>query len=283
MLGEIVKISDLRAEAKRAAEEPSSQNPFKRYKLNQWVANERAWLTDDQWDSCNHGEIDQAQLEGKICCLGMDLAKKIDTSAIVAVFPPQEGVEVFTVLPYIILPGENLAERERLEKVPWISWKQQGLIYTSEGTVTRDEDIMQIIRMLDKRFKVMDICYDRHRVPDLLPDLEDMGFCADKKNKLAERYLVECGQGYISMTPAIRCIEELVAAGKLNHGGHEPLAYQMRCVTLWEDDQTNCRFSKRKSKGKIDAIVSMAMALTRAKLHPMETGSVYSRRGATII
>ena len=75
-LGVSLNIEDLRQEANRVKKAPTSLNPFLRYKMNLWTAAEKSWLTDDQWNVCNVNEIDPLSLEGKICYLGMDLAKK---------------------------------------------------------------------------------------------------------------------------------------------------------------------------------------------------------------
>ena len=136
-----------------------------------------------------------------------------------------------------------------------------------------------MIELLDARYQIKDIMYDRWRAPEILPQLESMGWSADPKDELANRYLIEHGQGFKDMSPAIRNLEELVISGRINHGGHEALAWQVSCVAITEDDAGNVKFSKGKSKGKIDAVVSLAMAAYRAKIHPQEETSVYDERG----
>jgi phage terminase large subunit-like protein len=39
----------------------------------------------------------------------------------------------------------------------------------------------------------------------------------------------------------------------------------------------------KKSKGKIDAVVAMAMALFQARVHPVEETSPYDERGVMVI
>jgi hypothetical protein len=56
----------------------------------------------------------------------MDLAKKVDTSAVVAVFPPEEAGGELIVILYIFLPGKTLAHRERNERIPWTDRKVRG-------------------------------------------------------------------------------------------------------------------------------------------------------------
>jgi phage terminase large subunit-like protein len=279
-----LKIEDIREEAERVKKSPTSLNPFLRYKMNVWTSSEKGWITADQWkQSSKTQEIDLERLAGRPCYLGMDLAKKVDTSAIVAVFPPEEEGGEFIAIPHIFLPGETLAHRERNERIPWIDWKARGLIYTSPGKVIENEDILNVIRELDQRYQVKDCLYDRWRAPEILPALESMGWCADPKETHAERYLIEFGQGFKDMSPALRFLEELIFAGRLNHGNHPILAWQISCVAILDDEAGNAKFSKKRSKGKIDAAVALAMAAYRARLHEVQTVSVYEERGITVI
>ena len=275
-LGISVQIEDLREESERVKKSPTSLNPFLRYKMNMWTSSEKGWLTADQWNICNKGEIDLSDLEDRPCYMGMDLSKKTDTSAIVLAFPPEVAGDDYIVLPFIFLPGETLAERERTERIPWLDWKNRELIHCTDGKVIQMDEILEVIKMLDARFDIRDIMYDRWRAPEILPQLEDMGWCADPAQINAKRFLIEFGQGFKDMSPAARNMEEIILAGQLNHGGHEALAWQISCVAMSEDDAGNIKFSKKKSKGKIDAVVSMAMALYRARVHPAQDDDDYN-------
>ena len=58
----------------------------------------------------------------------------------------------------------------------------------------------------------------------------------------------------------------------------------LNCVAIVDDDAGNVKFSKKKNKGKIDAVVvAMAMALFRARIHPVEETSPYNERGVIVI
>ena len=57
----------------------------------------------------------------------------------------------------------------------------------------------------------------------------------------------------------------------------------LNSVAIVDDDAGNVKFSKKKNKGKIDAVVAMAMALFRARVHPVEETSPYVERGVMVI
>jgi phage terminase large subunit-like protein len=282
-LGVSLRIEDLKEEAERAAKAPTSLNPFMRYKLNVRTSSDKSWLTEQQWQGCNKRDIDPEALKGRACYLGLDLSKKIDTSAVVAVFPPEREGDDYIVLPFIFLPGETLAHRERTERTPWLDWKRRGMIHVCTGKVILNDDIIAVIQSLDDRYDVKDIVYDRWRAPEILPALESMGWSADLKDTFPERFLIEMGQGFKDMSPAIRILEELVTGKRISHGGHPVLSWMVSCVAIVEDDASNVKFSKKKSNGKIDAVVALAMALFRARVHPIEEVSVYEERGVEVI
>jgi len=98
-LGVSIQLEDLRDEAERVKKAPTSLNPFLRYKMDVWTSSDKSWLTEEQWQACNKGEIDPEALRRRACYLGLDLSKKIDTSAVVAVFPPlnEDGDYIDTV------------------------------------------------------------------------------------------------------------------------------------------------------------------------------------------
>jgi phage terminase large subunit-like protein len=266
-------IEDLREEAERVKKAPTSLNPFLRYKMNVWTSSDKSWLIEEQWQACNKGEIDPEALRGRACYLGLDLSKKIDTSAVVAVFPPLDEDDDYIVMPFIFLPGETLAHRERTERIPWLDWKRRNFIQVCTGKVIQNDDILAVIQSLDDRFNVRDIVYDRWRAPEILPYLEAMGWGADLKDDYYERYLIEMGQGFKDMSPAIRILEEMATGRRINHGGHPVLSWMVSCVSIVEDDAGNVKYSKKKSKGKIDAVVALTMALFRARVHPVEDQS----------
>jgi phage terminase large subunit-like protein len=142
--------------------------------------------------------------------------------------------------------------------------------------------VIDHIRALDEQFQIGDLCFDRWQMDLIAPFLLDMGWSDDPDEET--RHLIEFGQGYKSMSPACRVLEELVLAGRLSHGGHEVLAYMMSCVALARDDAENIKPSKRKSSGRIDGVVALAMALYHASLVKLEPeGSAYDDGHGVIV
>jgi len=80
-----------------------------------------------------------------------------------------------------------------------------------------------------------------------------------------ERF-VEFGQGVVSMSPALRDLEQVLLDGALAHGGHPVLSMCVSHTVIVQDDAGNRKPSKRKSTARIDGLVALTMAIGVAPL-----------------
>jgi len=93
---------------------------------------------------------------------------------------------------------------------------------------------------------------------------------------------VAFGQGYKDMSPPTKELMRLTLEGKIAHGGHETLRWNMDNVFVRTDPAGNIKPDKEKSTEKIDGAIALIMALNRA-LTAKDTDSVYNHRGILII
>jgi phage terminase large subunit-like protein len=88
--------------------------------------------------------------------------------------------------------------------------------------------------------------------------------------QMIEEHFVEFGQGMASMSPALRDLEQVLLEGELAHGGHPVLSMCVAHTVITLDDAGNRKPSKRKSTGRIDGLVALAMAIGVAPLQVPE-------------
>ena len=74
------------------------------------------------------------------------------------------------------------------------------------------------------------------------------------------------GQGFASMPPALRDLEAIILEMKLRHGGHAVLQMCASNCVIERDGAGNRKLSKKRSTGRIDGMISLAMALGVAPL-----------------
>jgi phage terminase large subunit-like protein len=73
--------------------------------------------------------------------------------------------------------------------------------------------------------------------------------------------MVEFGQGYKDMSPAVEAFEEALLNGRLVHPNHPVLNWCAGNAVTTSDDAGNRKPSKEKANGRIDAIVAAIMAV----------------------
>jgi phage terminase large subunit-like protein len=66
------------------------------------------------------------------------------------------------------------------------------------------------------------------------------------------------------MSPALRDLESLVLGRKLRRGNHPVLAMCMANATVERNAAGNRKLSKKRSSGRIDGAVALAMAIAAA-------------------
>jgi phage terminase large subunit-like protein len=270
-LGVSVKLEYLETECRRAQNSPAYQNTFRRLHLNQWTQQETRWLDLAAWDRCGQA-VDAAELAGRRCYAGLDLASTTDIAALSLVFPPSEPEEPYQVLPFFWVPAENLVERGRRDRVSYDGWVRQGLITATPGNVIDYETIRTAIERLGERYDIGDVAFDRWGAVQMSQQLEGAGFT-----------MVAMGQGMQSMSPPTKELLRLVLDGRLAHGGNPVLRWMADNLVVQTDPAGNIKPNKAKSTARIDGMVALIMALDRATRHGAAARSVYEGRGLRVL
>jgi len=268
-LGVSVFVDDLERKCIKARETPAAQNNFRRKHCNQWVESAQAWLPVGLWDS-NKGALAK-DYAGRKCWIGADLSSVDDLTAVVAVFPDDDGN--FDVMPFGWCPRDNAIGRQRDKKVPYTTWAEQGQLFLTEGASVDYDSVRALLRRMRDVWKwdIQEINMDPHNARYVFTKLVE-------EDEFRETQVLEHRQGYISMNDPIKQANKLLLDNRLRHDGHSPLAWCVSNVVTRTDPAGNIKFDKEKSSEKIDLAVAMVMAIGRA-VAAGETSSIYTRRG----
>lgn len=259
--GSIITEEYMKQQSVKAKNEPSYENTFRRLHLNQWVANETKWISDEKWMMCD-GEIDTKNLRGKSCYAGLDLASTRDITCLALLFPDDE--DGYDIINYSFIPEENAKKRSERDKVNYDKWNREGHIIYTPGDVCDYNFIKQKIRDLSEEYDICMIGFDRWNASQIVIDLVEEG-CP----------MIPVGQGFKTMSPATKEFETLVLSGKIRHAGNPVLRWMMSNVVLTFDPAGNVKPNKAKSNEKIDGIVACIMALSEAMENKNKGGSTY--------
>lgn len=238
-------------QAEEARRMPSREAAYRNLVLNQRVEARNPFVSRQLWVD-NTGEP-LTDFEGMDVYGGLDLSSVSDLTALVLLAKP---AETWHVKPTFWLPREGLEQKARTDRVTYDVWAEQGHLETTPGRAIEYEFVAKYLRAVFDRCNVQAIAFDRYNMRFLKPWLERAGFTEEE----LERF-VEFGQGFASMSPAIRELESLLLANKLEHGMHPVLTMCAANATVVKDPAENRKFTKSKQTGRIDGMVALAMAV----------------------
>ena len=236
------------ADAKRM---PSAEAGFRNLVANQRVEARNPFVTRSVWEE--NGEQPEEFEPGAEVFGGLDLSSVSDLTALVLI--NKQG-ETWGVQSTFWLPENGLSEKSRNDRVPYDMWNQQGYLLTTPGSSIEYEYIAHYLRDIFDRYTVRALAFDRYNMKFLKPWLERAGFSEEELERL-----IDFGQGFISMSPAIRELESLLLARKVRHGKHPVLSMCANNATVVKDPAENRKFIKGKATGRIDGMVALAMAV----------------------
>lgn len=270
-LGVSVKLGDLRAQAKMAQLVPSQLNAFLRLRLNVWTTSSSKWIDAEKWAACS-APVDADGLRGRVCYGGLDLSTSTDISAFVLVFPPTRDDEPYQVLPRFWIPDDNMHQRTRDDAVPYETWVRMGWLKTTPGNVIDYGYITAEIEELADMYDVKEVGFDPWNATATSNTLQADGL-----------EMVQVRQGFASLSAPMKFLETLILRGDIAHGGNVPLAWMAGNLVAEMDAPGNIKPSKAKSTERIDGVVALIIALSRAMLHQEKHESVYATRGIVVI
>lgn len=250
-LGDFLNAKEVRKQAEDARRMPSQEPLYRNYTLNQRVEASSPFISRSLWQECGADPIPFARdtpLYG-----GLDLSEINDLTALVLI---GKTGEVWSVQPTFWLPDEGLADRSRKDRVPYDVWHKQGYLQTVPGKSIEYQYVAERIFELDQTYTLRKIAFDRWNFKHLKPWLVKAGFTEERIEELFEEF----GQGFQSMSPALRELEGDILNARLAHGNHPVLTMCAANAVVQSDPSGNRKLAKNKSSGRIDGMVALAMA-----------------------
>lgn len=250
--------AEVLAMADAARRMPSREADYRNLVLNQRVEASSPFITKAVWKACEKGA--RPFNRRRLVFGGLDLSAVNDLTSLELMSDPGDGT--FDVHSTFWLPEHGIRERSRVDRVPYDVWADQGFIELTPGKSVEYEHVAKYLR--EEVFDVHNVSkigFDRWGFKHLKPWLLKAGFT----DKEIEDKFVEFGQGYQSMSPALRALEGLVLNGRIRHGGHPVLTMCAANAVVHRDPAGNRKLDKARSRGRIDGMVSLAMATALAE------------------
>lgn len=261
--GDFLNAKEVLAMAADAKRMPSRQAEYENLVLNRRVEMSSPFISRSVWAENSEEPLDS--LEGLPCYGALDLSEVSDLTCKLWMAPHRGK---WQVKPTFWLPEEGLRERSQKDRVPYDQWAKldpPALLTTPGRTV----DYEWVAHDLRKDFDTLDVrqmAFDRWNFRHLKPWLLKVGFTEEE----IEKKFVEFGQGFQSMSPALRTLEAWLLEGRIAHGAHPVLTMCASNAVVQSDPAGNRKLTKMKSRGRIDGMICLAMAASVASTHQEE-------------
>jgi phage terminase large subunit-like protein len=249
--GDFLNEREVLAMAADAQRMPSREAEYRNLILNQRVEANNPFVSRSLWASCAGT---RKSLSGVPVYGGLDLSSVNDLTAL-SLIGEVDGI--WQIEPHCWLPADGLADKGRIDRVPYDLWQKQGHLLTAPGKSIDYEYVAEYMFDIFAKYDVQKIAFDRWAFKNhFRPALIRAGF----SEETIDNRFVEFGQGFKDMSPALRSFEGEILNGRIAHGNHPVLAMCAACAVVQTDPAGNRKLAKHKSAGRIDAMVATTMA-----------------------
>lgn len=289
-LGETFPIDNLRTVVAGASLRPSTKSSVKRLYFGIDIGAADFWIDEEKWVSVQ-GAVDERAMRGNRCWLSLDLSAKNDLTAVSAAWTlPSDLIAAKT---WYWTTQDRLQERAEEDRAPYPDWVEQGFLTATPGATIDYTYVAQRVAGLLADHAVEGLVVDPAFLTAFTDALSEVGvdwWIYEGKDKPAGRGLriVKHAQGtrimfedqQLCMPHSITRTEDRILDQTIVID-NSPVTYSCAAnVTITADGQGNRAFDKKRSRGRIDGMVTIAMAVGAATAteRPRKE-SVYARRG----
>jgi len=260
----------------------SKQNINLTKHLNVWTNAGSAWMNMTKWAACHWPEANIENYKGQRCFNALDLASKIDICADISLYEAERVINGETVSGYVCfakyyLPEEtiNLAGNEH-----YIKWVKEGWITQTPGARTDFLYIEDDLKSIHAHSPIEELAFDPREATYLINNVSDwLGTQFIDGHEISR--CIEMNQGPALMSEPMKEVEALIYSNRLWHNGDPVLTWMMGNVVKKQGRNSGpVKYyypTKEKNEFKIDGVVSLIMAVSRA-MKKGDNKSVYDNK-----
>ena len=234
----------------KAMQLPSAINNFKTKHLNEWVNADTAWMDMRAWDACANSGLDLDVFEGQPCWIGLDLASKTDIAALMLIFQHPEISDAYVAFGKYYLPEDTVNGAGNSQ---YPGWMRTGRLTVTPGNVIDFSWIEADLLDMASRFGIQAVAFDPFQATQLSTRMLSEGLP-----------MIEVRPTVLNFSEPMKTVEALVLQKKLIHDGDPVLAWMASNVVAHLDAKDNIYPRKERPENKIDGIVALIMAISRA-------------------
>jgi phage terminase large subunit-like protein len=250
------------------------------------------WIAEDAWTKIQ-GHVDENEMLGRRLHLSLDLSQKNDLTALSGCW---EG-ERLNVKTWYWTCSERLADRSTKDKIPYRELAEGGFITITDSPIIDYSFVAEQVRSLCVAHDVVQLCVDPSFIGDFIKACNDIGFDVwryegpDKPEGVGLK-IISHAQGLrvlfegkqLCMPVSIRHLEDHILKDTITIDASRMTDICASNTVIQADAQKNKMFEKNKSRGRIDGMVTIAMAVGSATSEIEARGpSVYETSGLLMV
>jgi phage terminase large subunit-like protein len=250
--GQAVQPDAIRAIMRQARNNPAQEAAAKTRHLNVWVGADEALFSLRAWRDCADDSLSMADLEGRPCHIGVDLASKTDLAAVSLAFPSvgEDGRPNFAVFSRCYLNDAAVLEARNAS---YPGWAADGHIVVTPGNETDMAAIEADIREMARRFDVRSVAFDPWGATQMRQSLAADGLP-----------VIDFHVRTSNLSEPTKELAAAMTSGRLRHDGNPVLEWCIGNVVGHYDARANVFPRKSRPEQKIDAAMALIMAIGRA-------------------
>jgi phage terminase large subunit-like protein len=234
----------------KAMQLPSAVNNFKTKHLNEWVNADTAWMDMRAWEACADPGLSFESFVAQPCWIGLDLASKTDIAAMTLVFRHPEQPGAYVVFGKYYLPEDTVSATGNSQ---YEGWMRIGRLTVTPGNVIDFGWIEADLLEVSSRFAVQAVAFDPFQATQLSTRMMAEGLP-----------MIEVRPTVLNFSEPMKMLEALVLQKRLTHDGDPVLTWMASNVVAHLDVKDNIYPRKERPENKIDGIVALIMAISRA-------------------
>lgn len=255
-LGVSIKEDFLYKQHQKAINDPFSRSAILTKHCNIWNNESEKWVDMDKWNACGDSKLNINDFKYEKCWLGLDLASRVDLCSLAIVFKRDNEYYAF----WKHYHNKGFVYQNEPECKKYQDWERIGWLTVTEGSYTDFRYIENDIKELATQFNIIELGYDPRECTLLMQGIREWaGF-----------ECVEISQSINNINEPMKILEEKYLSKQLHHQNDLLANWAASNVIKKYADRKTYYPAKRNNKEKIDPILALIMAISRAEVEPPE-------------
>ena len=194
-------------------------------------------------------KVESIDWSGRVVYLGLDLSESNDNTSVAVVSVDDDDNILADVVAFI--PEGRIDEKNAFEKIDYREFVRNGKAIACGDKVIDYAVVEDYIMEIESKYgvQVQAVGYDRYNALSTAQKLERAGYNT-----------VEVRQHSSVLHPATKRLKEKILAGEFQYTSNRLMEINFQNARCTQDTNKNLYVNKKKSKGKVDMVVSLINA-----------------------